>query len=221
MIFALFKAFTIRFWHQTLAATTGSIGARRSHKNLHAHNLHTSYFNGICHGDFGAACSMWEIRAEIYLGQKLYRLRWGPYSILFHAGAASFRSTRGIQGHQHKQIYSIIYINEISVEMSKFVPCRFRAPSSRAKARTHARCCQRSLPIAWEGFSTISSAHRVSIQRNSMPAINQLLLPKFLSTYFPYSLDSAPQILHRGEEPDPEASADGSHRQSWMWIGVN
>ena len=71
MIFALFKAFMMRFWHQTLAATTGSIGARRSHKNLHAHNLHKSYFNGICHGDFGAACSIREMRAEICLGQKV------------------------------------------------------------------------------------------------------------------------------------------------------
>ena len=41
-----------------LGATTGLIGARRSHKNLHAPNLHTSYFNGNCHGDFGAACSI-------------------------------------------------------------------------------------------------------------------------------------------------------------------
>ena len=105
------------FWHQTLAATTGSIGARRSHKNLHAPNLHTSYFNGNCHDDFGAACSMWEIRAEICLGRNFYRLRWGPYSNLFHAGAASFRSTCGIQGHQHKRIYSIVCINEISVQI--------------------------------------------------------------------------------------------------------
>jgi len=151
------------FWHQTHAATTSSIGARRSHKNLHAPNLHTSYFNGNCHGDFGAACSMWEIRAEICLGRNFYRLRWGPYSNLFHAGAASFRSTRGIQGHQHKRFYSIVCINEISVQMSKFVPCRFRAPSSRAKARTHARCCPRALRIAWEGFSTLSSAHRSNL----------------------------------------------------------
>ena len=41
-----------------LAATKGSIVARRYHKNLHAPNLHTSYFNGNCHGDFGAACSI-------------------------------------------------------------------------------------------------------------------------------------------------------------------
>ena len=120
---------------------------------------------GVCHGDFGAACSTWEIRAEIRLGQKLYRLRWGGYSNPFHAGAASFRSTRGIQGHQHNRIYSVVCqcINEISVQMSKFVPCRFRAPSSRAKARTHARCCPRALRISWEGFSTLSSAHRSNL----------------------------------------------------------
>ena len=76
--------FVQRFYDVTLAsdlaATTGSIGARRSHKNLHAPNLHTSYFNGICHGKFGAACSIWEIRAEIRLGQNLCRLRWGAHS---------------------------------------------------------------------------------------------------------------------------------------------
>ena len=136
------------FWPQILAARTASIGARCSHKNIHVPNLHTSYFNGVCHGDFGAACSIWEIQAEICLGQKIYRLRWGAYSNLFHAGAASFRSTRGIQGHQHKRFYSIVCINEISVQMSKFVPCRFRAPSLRAKARTHARCCPRALRIS-------------------------------------------------------------------------
>ena len=140
-----------------------SLCSCRSHKNLHAPNLHTSYFNGVCHGDFGVACSIWEIRAEISLGQNFYRLRWGPYSNLFRAEAASFCSTRGIQGHQHKRIYSIVCINEISVQMSTFVPCRFRAPCSRAKARTHARCCPRLLPISWEGFSTLSSAYRASI----------------------------------------------------------
>jgi hypothetical protein len=50
-----------------------------------------------------------------------------------------------------------------------------------------------------------------------MPAIEQLLLQKFMSTYLPLLLDSIHQILHRGEEPHPDTSADGSHRQSWMW----
>ena len=87
-----------------LDATTGSIGWHRSCKNLQASNLHISHLYGNYHGDFGAACSIWEIRAEICLGQNFHRSRRGAYSNLFRAGAASFRSTRGIQGHQHKQI---------------------------------------------------------------------------------------------------------------------
>jgi len=63
-----------------------------------------SHLNGIYHGDFGVACSIWEIGAEICLGQNFHRSCWGAYSNLFRAGAASLRSTRGIQGHQHKQI---------------------------------------------------------------------------------------------------------------------
>ena len=35
-----------------------------------------------------------------------------------------------------------------------------------------------------------------------------------MCTYLTLLLDSAHQILHRGEEPDPDNSADGSHRQS-------
>ena len=45
-------------------------------------------------------------------------------------------------------------------------------------------------------------------------------LQKFLSTYFPWSMDPALQILHRGEGPDPEISAAASDQQSCMWIGV-
>ena len=46
-----------------------------------------------------------------------------------------------------------------------------------------------------------------------MPAIEQLLLQKFMSTYLPLLLDSIHQILQRSEGPDPDTSADGSHRQ--------
>ena len=81
-----------------LDATTGSIGWHRSRKNLQASYLHMTHFHGIYHGDFGAACSIWEIRAEICLGQNFHRSRWGPFSNLFRAGAASFRSTCAFKG---------------------------------------------------------------------------------------------------------------------------
>ena len=50
--------------------------------------------------------------------------------------------------------------------------------------------------------------------------MEQLLIQKILCTYLTLLLDSAHQILHRGEEPDPDNSADGSYRQSWRWSGV-
>ena len=118
------------------ARPAGRIGLQRSCKNLQASNLHMSHLHGMCHIDFGAACSIWEMRTEICLGQNVHRSLWGAYSNLFRAGAASFRSTRGIQGHQHKQIYSIVCINEISVQMSKFVPCR---SALLARKRAHMR----------------------------------------------------------------------------------
>ena len=45
-------------------------------------------------------------------------------------------------------------------------------------------------------------------------AMEQLLIQKILCTYLTLLLDSAHQILHRGEEPDPDNNADGSYRQS-------
>ena len=46
-------------------------------------------------------------------------------------------------------------------------------------------------------------------------------LQKFQSIYFPWSMDSALQISHRGEGPDPETSALGSDRHRCLCIGVN
>ena len=111
-------------------------------------------------------------------------------------------------------------MNEISTPMSKFVLCPFRASSLGVEASTVARRCPRLLPIAWEGFSTLSLVYRASLHKNSMPAMEQLLIQKILCTYLTLLLDSAHQILHRGEEPDPDNSADGSYRQSWRWSGV-
>jgi hypothetical protein len=111
-------------------------------------------------------------------------------------------------------------MNEISTPVSKYVSRPFRAPSSGAKARTVMRRCPRLLQTPWEGFSTLSSSHRARLQKNSMPAIEPLPLQKFMSTYLPLLLDSTHQILQRGEESDPDTSADGSHRQSLMWSRV-
>ena len=59
---------------------------------------------------------------------------------------------------------------------------------------------------AREGLSACSSAQRVTIEQNSMPAISKLL-PKILDTYFPCPLDWALQILHKGYKIDPDTSA--------------
>ena len=67
-------------------------------------------------------------------------------------------------------------MNKILILTSKFVPCWFSTPNSRMTACTHALCCPSDSPITCQGFSTYSSAHSVTIQKNSMPAINQLLL---------------------------------------------
>ena len=155
-------------------------------------------YPGITHFQNIVSNLSWVMQAQFYSWVILGYASFMMFTQLIHGYPGISHSQRVILGYpgislcsffQMKGVisltYSIVYINEISVEMSKFVPCRFRATSWRAKARTRARCCPRSLPIAWEGFSTISSAHRASIQRNSMPAIDQLLLPKFPSTYFP------------------------------------
>jgi len=60
-----------------LNATAVWIGWHRSHKTLLESNLHASHLNDVCCGYFGAACSIWELRAEICLGQNIHRLGWG------------------------------------------------------------------------------------------------------------------------------------------------
>jgi hypothetical protein len=106
-------------------------------------------------------CSLQNLRekAEFCLGQNFHRLGWGASSIFFQALAASLPSTHGIQGHEHNQIYSIVFMNEILTPMSKFVLCWFRAPTSIANALTHVHSCLRSFLIAWEGFSTKNIQH--------------------------------------------------------------
>ena len=133
-----------------LDATAVWIGWYSSHKNLLESNLHAFHSNDICRGYFGAACSIWELRAEFCLGQNFHRLGLGTSLHLYRAGAASFRSTCGTQGHQHTQIYSIACINKISIPSSKFVPCRFSPLNSTviASLSTHELCCPHVLPTA-------------------------------------------------------------------------
>jgi len=122
-------------------------------------------------------------------------------------GAAWLRSTNGDHRDERKKIYSTNFMNEILSLMSKFVSCWFCAPSLRVKACTHAHCYLSLSMRAREGLSACSSAQRVTIEQNSMPAISKLLLPKILDTYFPCLLDWALQILHKGYKIDPDTSA--------------
>ena len=123
--------------------------------------------------------------SRILFRPKLVLSGLGSFLKSFRAGAASFRSDSGNQGRHHKQTYTIVCMKEISVKMSKCLPCCFRAPSLSKKACTLACCCPHVSPIACKSFSTHSSAHRVAIQKNSIPAIDQLHLPKFPDIYFP------------------------------------
>jgi len=72
-------------------------------QNLLESNLHAAHLNYVSHSYFGAARCIWELRAEICLGQNLHRLGWGTSLHLFRAGAASFRAACANQGHQRKQ----------------------------------------------------------------------------------------------------------------------
>ena len=112
----------------------------------------------------------------ILFGPKLLSSWLGCSLEPFGTRAVSLRSTHCIQDHQRQQIYSFVCLNENSIPMSIFVSCRFSAPNSRAKTRTHARCSPCLLWIAWEGFSTLSSGHRASTHKNSTPATEQLFL---------------------------------------------
>ena len=190
-----------------LGANTRSTGLHCCHKNLQASNLHAFRMNGVHHGYFCGAWSIREIRAEICLGQIFHHLGWGACVIYFRMGAAWLRSTNWNHRDERKNIYSTDFMNEILSLMSKFVSCWFCAPSLRAKACTHALCYLSLSMGAREGLSACSSAHRVTIEQNSMPTISKLLLPKILDTYFPCPLDWALQILHKGYKIDPETSA--------------
>ena len=123
-----------------LCETTCLLQLCCSHKTLHASSLHLSPLNGSCHVHFCAACSIWEFRAKICLGQNFYQGGWVVSSKLLCSGATSSCSNHIVQGHQQKAMYSIVCMDEILVLKAKFVPCSSSAPSSREKARTHLRC---------------------------------------------------------------------------------
>ncbi len=81
--------------------------------------------------------------------------------------------------------------------MSKFAPCWFGAPSSRAKACTQARGCLYLLLISWDGtkgFSLCSSVHKSSQTQNSNLFVDVSFIRKFQSKCFPSSMDLALQI---------------------------
>ena len=112
-------------------------------------------------------------------------LPWmGSLRDLFRMGAAWLRSTNGDHRDERKKIYSTDFMNEILSLMSKFLSCWFCAASLRVKACTHAHCYLSLSMRAREGLSACSSAHRVTIEQNSMPAISLLLLPSFWTPIF-------------------------------------